>query len=177
MDQPPSFKLMESFFTGFWEHMEGKMPHYQNKRFNFDPLDGVERKVYPHDEGGDAWRAHHGAIAWLYNPWTGARRTAVEVGDDVFGVRIYPPGVPGGTDIYGKTIPFMYDTEEVDSGPYRDDAHPENFLPVRYFSEPPSKKFVLSTTYAVYGTSSISYVERLREEVAALRAQVEQGQA
>ena len=40
------------------------------------------------------WRKQHGACAWLFNPWTGDRRGARDVGSDTFGLLIVPPGEP-----------------------------------------------------------------------------------
>lgn len=48
----------------------------------FDPATGVER---PYPSHAAQYRKYHGARAWLFNPWTGTRRDAYDVGSDVFG--------------------------------------------------------------------------------------------
>lgn len=53
-----------------------------------DPATGGKR---PYPSHADQYRRHHGNLAWLYNPWTGSKRDAREVGIDTFGYLIYPP--------------------------------------------------------------------------------------
>lgn len=48
----------------------------------FDPATGW-RKPYP--SHAEQWRECHGEKAWLFNPWTGERRSADDVGSDTFG--------------------------------------------------------------------------------------------
>lgn len=49
----------------------------------FDPSTGTPTP-YPSHAG--QWRLFHGkTTAFLFNPWTGARRTAGDVGTDPFG--------------------------------------------------------------------------------------------
>jgi hypothetical protein len=48
----------------------------------FDPATG-EPRPYPSHAG--QWREYHGTVAWLFNPWTGARRLADDVGVDPLG--------------------------------------------------------------------------------------------
>ena len=55
----------------------------------FDPATG-EPNPYPSHAG--QWRAHHGKTAWLFNPWTGARRSAEDIGTDTQGRLIVLPG-------------------------------------------------------------------------------------
>lgn len=56
----------------------------------FDPADGSER---PYPSHAAQWRDWHGhGTAWLFNPWTGQRRDARDVGSDVVGHLIVPPG-------------------------------------------------------------------------------------
>ena len=64
----------------------------QHSLMKFDPATG-EPKPYP--SHADQWRDWHGkATAWLFNPWTGTRRDAGDVGSDTFGQLILPPGEP-----------------------------------------------------------------------------------
>ena len=64
----------------------------QHTLMKFDPATG-EPKPYP--SHSDQWREWHGkATAWLFNPWTGTRRDAGDVGSDTFGQLILPPGEP-----------------------------------------------------------------------------------
>jgi hypothetical protein len=56
----------------------------------YDPATGAER---PYPSHAEQWREWHGyATAWLFNPWTGDRRDARDVGSDVLGRVILPPG-------------------------------------------------------------------------------------
>lgn len=55
---------------------------YQNKLMKFDPQTGAQR---PYPSEAVQYRRHHGAVAWLYNPWTGEQRGAGNVGADVEG--------------------------------------------------------------------------------------------
>ena len=41
------------------------------------------------------WREWHGGMAWLFDPWTGRRRDARDVGSDVHGLLIVPAGTLG----------------------------------------------------------------------------------
>lgn len=60
----------------------------QQELMLFDPATG-EQKPYP--SHAQQWREWHGkAMAWLFNPWTGARREAADVGSDQFGELILP---------------------------------------------------------------------------------------
>lgn len=63
----------------------------QHTLMRFDPATG-EPKPYP--SHADQWREWHGKAAWLFNPWTGDRRLADDVGSDVLGFLITPPGEP-----------------------------------------------------------------------------------
>lgn len=64
----------------------------QHTLMKFDPATG-EPKPYP--SHADQWRKWHGkATAWLFNPWSGERRDAGDVGSDPFGHLILPPGEP-----------------------------------------------------------------------------------
>lgn len=54
----------------------------QKALMRFDPATG-EPKPYP--SHADQWREYNGSAAWLFNPWTGQRRDARDVGSDVQG--------------------------------------------------------------------------------------------
>ena len=58
----------------------------QDTLMEFDPATG-ERRPYP--SHAEQWRLYHGqSTAWLFNPWTGQRRDARDVGSDVQGLLI-----------------------------------------------------------------------------------------
>lgn len=57
----------------------------QETLMNVSPADGSARP-YPSHAG--QWREYHGQTAWLFNPWTGSRRDARDVGSDVFGMAV-----------------------------------------------------------------------------------------
>jgi hypothetical protein len=62
----------------------------QERLMDYDPATG-QPKPYPSHAA--QWRDYHGhATAWLYNPWTGLQRDARDVGSDVKGLLILPPG-------------------------------------------------------------------------------------
>ena len=64
----------------------------QQALMQFDPATG-ETKPYP--SHAEQWREWHGyGTAWLFNPWTGGRRNAGDVGTDVLGRLIQPPTEP-----------------------------------------------------------------------------------
>lgn len=48
----------------------------------FDPTTG---KRTPYPSHAAQYRQYHGIAAWLYNPWTGAVRSALDVGSDPHG--------------------------------------------------------------------------------------------
>lgn len=52
----------------------------------FDPVTGDER---PYPSEPNQYRAFHGEIAWLYNPYSGERRDPRDIGSDVLGYGIY----------------------------------------------------------------------------------------
>lgn len=65
------------------------MKRQQDELMVYDPATG-DRRPYP--SHAEQWRAFHGSsTAWLFNPWTGARRDARDVGSDVYGFLILPP--------------------------------------------------------------------------------------
>ena len=68
------------------------MQTQQQALMSFDPATG-EPKPYP--SHAKQWREWHGfGMAWLFNPWTGGRRSAGDVGTDVMGHLIQPPTEP-----------------------------------------------------------------------------------
>ena len=67
------------------------MKHQQHTLMTHDPGDGTER---PYPSHADQYRDYYKVRAWLFNPWTGARRRAEDVGTDTFGHLILPPGEP-----------------------------------------------------------------------------------
>ena len=65
----------------------------QNTLMKFDPATGEQR---PYPSHADQWRKWYGGgTAWLFNPWTGQRRNARDVGSDVQGLLIAPAGTLG----------------------------------------------------------------------------------
>ena len=54
----------------------------------YNPLTGEEFLVGPHYP--DEYRAYHGPVAWLYNPWTGDPRDPRDIGSDPLGHLIAP---------------------------------------------------------------------------------------
>lgn len=71
----------------------------QHTLMKFDPATGAEK---PYPSHAEQWRKYHGAEAWLFNPWTGTRRLAGDVGTDVFGLLVLPPGEP----LYASSAPL-----------------------------------------------------------------------
>jgi hypothetical protein len=63
----------------------------QQSLMKFDPATGEEN---PYPSHAEQWRDYHGKAAWLFNPWTGQRRSALDVGSDAFGVLIGSPTFP-----------------------------------------------------------------------------------
>ena len=61
----------------------------QNIPMEYDPAEGW--KIVPGTTTSPKiWREWHGPVAWLFNPWTGQRRNAYDVGSDPFGHLIVP---------------------------------------------------------------------------------------
>ena len=67
-------------------------PAMQDALMKFDPATGEER---PYPSHATQWRNWHGIAAWLFDPWTGKRRNAYDVGSDVRGLLIAPAGTLG----------------------------------------------------------------------------------
>ena len=59
----------------------------QDELMRFDPATGSPK---PYPSHSTQWREWHGKSAWLFNPWTGVRRTAEDVGSDPYGHLIVP---------------------------------------------------------------------------------------
>jgi len=95
----------------------------------FDPADGTPK---PSPDYAKPWRSYHGNLAWLYNPWSGVARDAIDVGNDVYGYLITPSfkwctpqymwytghSLPGSKDplveiIKGPDLDFMYSVRAV----------------------------------------------------------------
>lgn len=60
----------------------------------FDPATGAQDCT---PDTPTAYRKHHGEVAWLFNPWTGQRRDARDVGSDTFGQALVAEGWSDGT--------------------------------------------------------------------------------
>ena len=54
----------------------------QEKLMRFDP---ATREEKPYPSHAKQYREWHGDVAWLYNPWSGKKRDARDIGTDVFG--------------------------------------------------------------------------------------------
>jgi hypothetical protein len=68
------------------------MDKHQDTLMKYDPAEGTEK---PYPSHAKQWRDYHGwDTAWLFNPWTGQRRLAGDVGSDPRGYLILPPGEP-----------------------------------------------------------------------------------
>lgn len=70
----------------------------QQSRMIYDPAHGTSQ---PYPSHAAQWRQFHGKDAWLFNPWTGDRRNASDVGSDTFGELIIPPDEP----VYADMVP------------------------------------------------------------------------
>ena len=57
----------------------------QDKLMLVDPATGG---TTPYPSHAAQWREYHGKTAWLFNPWAGGRRNAMDVGSDTFGLLI-----------------------------------------------------------------------------------------
>lgn len=62
----------------------------QDDVMKFDPATGEQR---PYPSHAEQWRSWYGLdCAWLFDPWTGQRRNAFDVGSDTNGRLIVPVG-------------------------------------------------------------------------------------
>lgn len=90
-DQGDCFEYAHSLFEIVSEKEEPEVveegkPYLPCKNLmKFDPVTG-ESEPYPSHP--DQYRAWHGKVAWLYNPFSGTKRDARDVGSDVFGFLI-----------------------------------------------------------------------------------------
>ena len=57
----------------------------QQELMKFDPATG---DIQPYPSHAQQWRDYHGKVAWLFNPWNGKPRSALDVGSDTFGLLI-----------------------------------------------------------------------------------------
>lgn len=57
----------------------------QNALMVFDPTTGL---ASPYPSHAKQYREFRGGAAWLYNPWTGVKRGAMDIGSDVLGILI-----------------------------------------------------------------------------------------
>jgi hypothetical protein len=57
----------------------------QQQLMRYDPVCGTSM---PYPSHAAQYRTFHGKVAWLYNPWTKARRDARDIGSDVTGLLI-----------------------------------------------------------------------------------------
>jgi hypothetical protein len=73
-------------------YAQEREPAMQDVLMKFDPATGEER---PYPSHATQWRNWHGGAAWLFDPWTGERRNAHDVGSDVHGLLIAPTGTLG----------------------------------------------------------------------------------
>jgi len=64
----------------------------QKTLMKFDPATGEQR---PYPSHASQWREWFGKTAWLFDPWTGRRRDARDVGSDLQGLLIVPSGTLG----------------------------------------------------------------------------------
>lgn len=60
---------------------------HQRELMLFDPTTGNQK---PYPSHAEQYREHHGKVAWLWNPWTGKRRTPADIGTDTFGELVRP---------------------------------------------------------------------------------------
>jgi len=57
----------------------------QDNLMKFDP---ATKQAMPFPSHAQQYRDYHGEAAWLFNPWTGSKRAAEDIGSDVFGFGI-----------------------------------------------------------------------------------------
>ena len=60
---------------------------HQDTIMKFDPATGAEK---PYPSHAEQWRQYHLNDAFLFNPWSGTRRLAGDVGTDPRGYAIWP---------------------------------------------------------------------------------------
>jgi|GEM_PF-5313642 hypothetical protein len=76
------------------------MKRQQHTLMKYDPATGEER---PYPSNAADWREWHGLSAWLFNPWTGEKRDVRDIGSDVHGLLIIPPG----ESVYAESKPRL----------------------------------------------------------------------
>lgn len=64
------------------------MQSTQNEPMSFDPVTG---QSFSNPVDVNDYRIAYGKLAWLFNPWTGTKRDARDIGDDVLGLAIRIP--------------------------------------------------------------------------------------
>lgn len=85
----------------------------QSELMKFDPATGEPR---PYPSHAEQWRKWHGhGCAWLFNPWTGERRDARDVGSDTAGRLIDAPGNLG-SDLGIAAVPYNTANAEITGG-------------------------------------------------------------
>lgn len=57
----------------------------------YNPSNGMPYMTEAEQPTAEAFREQQGAVAWLYNPWTRAKRDPRDIGTDVLGHLIVPP--------------------------------------------------------------------------------------
>jgi len=62
----------------------------QTALMRFSPVDGTPQ---PYPSNADDFRTYQPRLAWLYDPWTGEKRTAADIFSDVQGQSIVPAEV------------------------------------------------------------------------------------
>ena len=62
----------------------------QNSRMLYDPVEGIDKRQ-PYPSHAAQYRAYHGNVAWLYNPWNGLKIDPRDIGSDVLGLLIEAP--------------------------------------------------------------------------------------
>lgn len=77
------------------------MTQQQQALMFFDP---ATRDKQPYPSHAAQWRKYWGALAWLYNPWSGEQRKAGDVGSDPFGHLIKPQNEPLYADTSAQTV-------------------------------------------------------------------------
>ena len=64
----------------------------QDDLMMYNPVSGGNK---PYPSHAAQYRKFHGEVAWLFNPWTGERRSAYDVGSDVYGMLIVINNIQG----------------------------------------------------------------------------------
>ena len=77
----------------YWKSERGStIKTEQDLVMTHDPANGA---TAPYPSHAAQWRAFHGNLtAWLFDPWSGLRRNAADVGSDISGLLIVPFTLP-----------------------------------------------------------------------------------